>query len=89
MQGMPTEKEACTASGDSSRLVFASNTQAGNADTTMELERVSGHEHEQHETSDGQIQLTVNIDQQLRSGKAISEQGCRRCSVSAKRKWMG
>ena len=25
----------------------------------MELEGVSGHEHEQHETSDGQIQLTA------------------------------
>ena len=34
----------------------------------MELEGVSGHEHEQHETSDGQIQLTANVDQQLRSG---------------------
>ena len=34
----------------------------------MELEEVSGHEHEQHETSDGQCQLTADIDQELRSG---------------------
>ena len=34
----------------------------------MELEGVSDHEHEQHETSDGQSQLTANIYQQLRSG---------------------
>ena len=64
MQGVRTEKEACTATGDSSRLVFASTTSSGTADTTM-----------QHETSDGQIQLTAqlsrlgaNIAQQLRIG---------------------
>ena len=42
-----------------STLVFASITSSGTADTTMELEGVSGHEHEHDETSDGQSQLTA------------------------------
>ena len=50
----------------------------------MELEGVNGHEQEQHETCDGQIQLTAGrrIRWLLKNVKLINQH----CSVSAKRK---
>ena len=43
----------------------------------MKLEGVSGHEDEQHETSDGQSRLSANIDQEdptaMESGETVTK----------------